>query len=413
MDFRNIYLDNAATSFPKAPGMAEAVYSYLTKVGSNINRGKYSQSMEAEDVVFETRELLCELFSFPKPEYVVFTKNITESLNVLIKGLLRPSDHVLISTLEHNAVLRPLNHLNHKFNDTLKIGILPCDEYGELPQGSKLEDLLLTHLHPNTKAVIMTHASNVCGTILPIKEVGRFCRKYDLFFFIDSAQTAGLEKLDFQDIGADALAFTGHKGLLGPQGIGGLILSERIASELEPLITGGTGSSSEEEFQPSFMPDRFEAGTQNIPGIYGLNASLKYLQKIGLAAIKEKEALLTEKFLQEIGRLNGVSVIGVPIGTALGTPSLANRTAVISLDFPDIDNALLSHRLTSIYGVSNRCGLHCAPLAHKALGTFPQGTVRLSFSHFNTIGDVDYLLEAILECLKHFRKNNRLHHKLH
>jgi cysteine desulfurase family protein len=394
MKNRSVYMDNAATSFPKAPGVADAVFAYLTKIGSNINRGSYSQALEAEDLVWETRELLCDLFSSPKPEYVVFTKNITESLNILIKGLLKPADHVLVSSMEHNAVLRPLNHLQSKFNGLLDIDILPCHGNGELPQGRELEKMLEHHLKPNTKALIITHASNVCGTILPIIELGAFCDQHGLFFLVDSAQTAGIEHLNFLEIKADALAFTGHKGLLGPQGIGGLILSERIASQLEPLITGGTGSSSEKEFQPSYMPDRFEAGTLNIPGIYGLNASLKYLHEIGLDAIKEKETLLIKRFLSGISDLQGVSLVG--------NSALTNRTAVLSLDFSGSDLALVSHRLSSVYGITNRCGLHCAPLAHKTLGTFPQGTLRLSPGYFNTLEDIDYTLEAIRDCLNYF-----------
>lgn len=395
MPSRSVYLDNASTSFPKAPGVAEAVYSYLSKIGSNINRGTYSQALQAEDIVYETRELLGELFSYSKPEYIVFTKNITESLNLLLKGLLKPNKHVLISSMEHNAVIRPLNHLRSEFGNTLEISILSCNESGELPEGKHLVEALEKNIQANTIAVIMTHASNVCGTILPIEQIGAFCRKHNLFFLIDTAQTAGFELLNFQKCGADALAFTGHKGLLGPQGIGGLILGDRLASRLEPLITGGTGSSSEEEFQPSFMPDRFEAGTLNIPGIYGLNASLKYLKKTGIVRIKQTELQLIDRFIRNIKAIRGVELIG--------KHTLTNRTAVISLDFTGMDNALVSHRLSSVYGITNRTGLHCSPLAHKTLKTYPQGTVRLSFSHFNTSDEVDYSLQAIEECLSFYR----------
>lgn len=388
----SVYLDNAATSFPKAPGVAEAVYSYLTKAGGNINRGSYIQAFEAEDTVLETRELICELFSTADPEYVVFTKNITESLNILIKGFLQPGDHILISSMEHNAVLRPLNHLKQKYNPPLEIGILPCNSSGELPTGAELIHLLEQHLQGNTKAIMVTHASNVCGTILPIKELGSFCRQHDLYFFVDAAQTAGVEDLNFTEINADALAFTGHKALLGPQGIGGLVLSPRLASRLEPLITGGTGSSSEGDLQPPHMPDKFEAGTLNLPGIFGLNASLKYIQKIGQETIQSMETLLITRFLEALPNLKGVNLVGLP--------SLGQRTAVFSLDFIGMDNAFISHTLASHFGISNRAGLHCAPLAHKTLHTFPQGTVRLSFSHFNTPDDVDLTLEALSQCVK-------------
>lgn len=395
MNPKQIYFDNAATSFPKAPGVAQAVYTYLTDVGSNINRGIYKQAIEAENVVFETRELLCDFFNSPKPENIVFTKNITESLNILLKGLLKPGDHILTSSMEHNAVIRPLNHLKAKYDGSLEIGILPCNKYGALPQGNALEKLLEKHLLPHTKALVIAHASNVCGTIMPLKELGRFCRKHHLFFLIDTAQTAGIEHIDFSEIHADGLAFTGHKGLLGPQGIGGMVLSDRILPQLEPLITGGTGSSSEEEFQPSFMPDRFEAGTLNIPGIYGLNASLKYIKKVTIDCIKGTESQLTQSFLKEILHVKNVVLIG--------KSDMTDRTAVASLDFPGMDNALISHRLSSVHGIINRCGLHCAPLAHKTLGTYPQGTVRLSFSHFNTITEVNSSLEAIQECLTYLK----------
>jgi cysteine desulfurase family protein len=343
-------------------------------------------------MVYETRELLCELFAFPEPDYVVFTKNITESLNLIIKGLFQANDHVITTSMEHNAVIRPLKHLEAKYNGSLAISIIPCDKKGALPLGSRLDSILHQFLRPNTKAIIMTHASNVCGTILPLEEIGAFCQRHSLYFLIDAAQTAGVEKIDFGRLRADALAFTGHKGLLGPQGIGGLLLSPRLASQIEPLITGGTGSSSEEEYQPVFMPDRFEAGTPNIPGIYGLNAALKYLKKIGINTIQQTETLLLEKFYGQFLNFPGVNNIGYS--------SAAGRTAVISLDFPGLDNALVSHRLSSVFGITNRCGLHCSPLAHKTLGTFPQGTVRFSLSHFHTPEDIDYLLEAIWDCVR-------------
>jgi len=395
MENKLVYLDNAATSFPKAPGVAEAVYSYLVTVGSNINRGSYKQAIEAEDIVFETREHLSELFNSPKPENIVFTKNITESLNVLFKGLFKSGDHVIISSMEHNAVTRPLTHLKSKLNGDFQISILPCDNYGRMPVGSDLENLLDSYLKPNTKAIITTHASNVCGTLMPINEIGKYCRKKNIYFMIDTAQTAGAAHIDFQSLSADALAFTGHKGLLGPQGIGGIVLGDKILTELEPLITGGTGSSSEEEFQPSFMPDRFEAGTMNIPGIYGLNASLKYIRSQNIDCIRDKEMLLAERFINAIHELKKVVLIGIP--------GIMNRTAVISLDFPGMDNALMSHRISSVYGITNRSGLHCSPLAHKTLNTFPQGTVRFSFSHFNSLDDVDYCTRAIYECLSYFK----------
>lgn len=391
-NMKRIYLDNAATSFPKAPGVAQAVYDYLTSVGSNINRGAYQEALEAEEVVYDTRELLAEFFGCSQLENVVFTKNITESLNLTIRGLLKLGDHIITTSMEHNAVLRPLNHLKINYNDSLDVSILPCDQYGDLPRGQALDTLLTNHLTPRTKAIIMTHASNVSGTILPLQEVSSFCHRHNLFFIIDTAQTAGILDYSFGDLKADAIAFTGHKGLLGPQGIGGVVLSTKLSSILEPLITGGTGASSEDDLQPVHLPDRFEAGTLNLPGIYGLNSSLNYLKELHIKTIMDKELSLTESFLNGIHSIKGVKLIG--------PSSLSHRTAVVSLDFPNMDNALLSHKLASVFGITNRCGLHCAPLAHKTLGTFPEGTVRFSFSHFNTQDDVDYTLKAIKQCLQ-------------
>ncbi|MFZ3131902.1 MAG: aminotransferase class V-fold PLP-dependent enzyme [Desulfosporosinus sp.] len=379
-----LYLDNAATSFPKAPGVAEAVAGFLTNIGCNINRGLYTASFEAANIVYETRELLCSLFNFPKPENVIFTKNITESLNVILKGLLKPGDHVLVSSMEHNAVTRPLASLAEK---GVELSTVLCNNKGEL----RSSDLCL-HLRPNTKAVIMTHASNVSGTILPLEEVGKLCRKHNLFFIVDCAQTAGFLNVDFVRLKADALAFTGHKGLLGPQGIGGFYLNDKLASLVEPLIEGGTGSSSESVLQPNYLPDRFEAGTLNLPGIYGLNASLKYLMSEGLTNIREKELNLVHRFIQKVQTIPGIQLIG--------PEQEQDRTGIVSLNFPHLDNAEVSYQLFKGFGIMTRCGLHCAPAAHHTLGTFPHGTLRFSFSYFNSIQDVDYAFNSLEDCAR-------------
>ena len=296
-----VYLDNGATSYPKAPGVAESMSDYILYVGTNVNRGAYSSSYEAENVVYETRELLCELFNFNKPENVIFTKNITESMNVLIKGLLKENDHVIVSSMEHNAVMRPLNSFNNKIEYTKAI----CNKSGEL----SIDDVE-SSIKTNTKVIIMTHASNVCGTVLDLEKVGQLCKKHNLFFIIDSAQTAGFLNLDFQKLNADAIGFTGHKSLLGPQGIGGFIVNDRINHEMTTLIEGGTGSLSDSEIQPDYMPDKFEAGTLNIPGIYGLNASLKYLLKYGVKNIRDKEIYLLNKFLEGVLNIEKIKIIG-------------------------------------------------------------------------------------------------------
>jgi selenocysteine lyase/cysteine desulfurase len=264
-----VYLDNSATSYPKAPNIAESISNYITNIGCNINRGIYEDAFQAERIVYETRELICSLFNFETAENVIFTKSITESLNVLIKGLLKPNNHVIVSSMEHNAVMRPLNSL---CKSDIKFSKIPCSNKGEL----YIEELE-KYIQPNTKAVIMTEASNVCGTVLPLKEVGEFCKLKNLYFIVDTAQSAGFLDIDMKKLNADAIAFTGHKGLLGPQGIGGFVINDKLASMISPLIEGGTGSASDSEYQPEYMPDKFESGTMNIPGVFGLNASLKYI----------------------------------------------------------------------------------------------------------------------------------------
>lgn len=374
---RNVYLDNGATSYPKAPGVAESMAEYILNVGTNVNRGAYSSSFKAENTVYETRELLCELFHFNKPENVIFTKNITESMNVLLKGLLKENDHAVVSSMEHNAVMRPLNKLN-KVEYTKVI----CNEKGEL----NIEDVKKT-IKDNTKAIIMTHASNVCGTVLDLEKVGQVCKKHNLFFIIDSAQTAGFQDIDFQKFNADAIGFTGHKSLLGPQGIGGFIVNDRINNEMTTFIEGGTGSLSDTEIQPDYMPDKFEAGTLNIPGIYGLNASLKYLLKNGVKNIREKEIYLLSRFIDGILNIENIKLIG--------KTATLDRTGILSIDFINNDNGIVSHELSKEYGIMTRSGMHCAPSAHKTLGTFPKGTVRFSVSHFTTMEEIDYAIDCI------------------
>lgn len=378
------YFDNAATSFPKPSEVTESIIHYIKDIGSNVGRGAYGSAYEAEETVLETREMIAELFHYDKYKNVIFTKNITESLNVLIKGFLKKGDHVLVSSMEHNAVMRPLNAIKENGIDFTRI---PCNKEGELET-----ETMSKCLRPNTKAVIMTHASNVCGTIMPLEEVGRFCRKNNLFFIVDSAQSAGSIDIDINKINADAIAFTGHKGLLGPQGIGGFVISDRLNPLVSPLIEGGTGSLSEKEIQPDYMPDKYEAGTMNMPGIFGLNAALKYINKETISAIREKEMELTRMFIEEIGNISDVRLIG--------TRDINKRTAVVSLDFLAKDNSQIAFTLAQSFNIYTRCGLHCAPSAHKTLGTFPYGTVRFSFGYMNNISEIKYAADAISKCLK-------------
>jgi cysteine desulfurase family protein len=379
MNLTKIYFDNACTTFPKPASVSAAVVHYMQSIGANISRGGYESAYTADEIVIETRELICELFNYPNCKNVIFTPNITTSLNMILKGFLHNGDHVLVSAMEHNAVMRPLIQLQ---TSGVEFDRIPCTEDGEL-----LFEEVPRLLRPNTKAIVMTHASNVCGTLLPIQKVGSFCKEQGLAFIIDSAQTAGVIPIDMQAMGIDVLAFTGHKGLLGPQGIGGFITTEAMFPLINPLISGGTGSLSHTEEVPGFMPDRFEAGTMNLPGIFGLHAALRYLLETGIDKIREKELELTARFLKKLKSLPDIGIIG--------RPDITNRTAVVSIQTTKRDLAEISFELDNRYGVMTRVGLHCAPNAHKTLKTYPTGTLRFSFGHYNTNKEVDYSIEAI------------------
>lgn len=384
---KKIYLDQASTTYPKPECVAKAVYDYMTGNGCNINRGCYENAYDTEEVILETRELLCQLFDGQDCKNVVFTKNVTESLNIVLKGFLKSGDHVLVSSMEHNAVMRPIRQLE-------KLGVsfdrIPCNNHGELLLET-LEDLL----KENTKAVVLMHASNVCGTILPIKEVGFFCEKHGLKFIVDCAQTAGVWPISMKEMKIDALCFTGHKGLYGPQGIGGFILQEDLIDFIDPLLSGGTGSISHTEEIPSFMPDRLEPGTMNLPGIFGLHAALEWINATGIDKIREKEHSLTALFLEKIRNLD-------PKGDKIrliGKKTNDNRTAVVSIQTPGRDISEIAYLLDKNYGIMTRVGLHCAPSAHKTLHTYPTGTIRFSFGFFNTEDEVLLAVRALEELL--------------
>lgn len=378
-----IYLDNASTSFPKAPGVVENMRLFMEEIGCNVGRGGYAGAYSAGEVVYDTRERLCRLFHFDQPQNVIFTANITASLNSLIKGFLRPGDHVLVSSMEHNAMMRPLVQME-RYGVTFDR--IPCNERGEL-----LLDRVEGMIRPNTKAILMLHASNVCGTVMPIAQVGEICHKRGLRFVVDAAQTAGVFPIDMVGMHIDALAFTGHKSLLGPQGIGGFIIQDSMAQELDPLISGGTGSRSDSEEVPDFLPDRFEGGTMNLPGIFGLNAALQYLEKEGIANILNHEQALSRQLRE------GLSAIAC--ARVVGCEDASKSAPVVSVDFTGHDNAEIAFLLDNQYGIMTRCGLHCAPSAHKTLGTFPQGTIRFSLGFANTPQEVDYAISAVQKIL--------------
>lgn len=375
-----IYADQASTSFPKAPGTAEAMTEYLLGNGKNIGRGSYEGAYKTAASVFEVRERICRLFDYENPSNVVFTANITYALNMVIKGLLKKGDHVLVSSMEHNAVMRPLRQLEKERQ--ISISQIPCNFLGEL-EISKLEQMI----QKNTKAIIMLHASNVCGTILPLEEVGSLSRKHNLVFIADTAQTAGILPISMKKMNIDVLCFTGHKGLLGPQGIGGFIIRDEVIEEVSPLISGGTGSMSDSEEMPNFMPDHFEAGTLNLPGIIGLGAALSYIDEVGLGKIWKKEMRLTKQFLDDMKKNKKYRMVG--------HADIENRISVISLQCVEGDEAVLAYELEQTYGIMTRVGLQCAPHAHKTLGTFPKGTIRFSFGYENTEEEVEGILRSL------------------
>ncbi|MCL2403760.1 MAG: aminotransferase class V-fold PLP-dependent enzyme [Coriobacteriia bacterium] len=429
---RKAYFDHSSTSVPKAPGVADRMTNYLDTGAYSIGRGGYAASLNIAQEILEARELIAELFNAADPREVIFTPSLTYALNIILSGFLREGDHVITTSMEHNSVMRPLYALKQQRG--ISYDPVQCDSEGALYP----EDILPL-IRSNTKAIVMTHASNVCGTVLPIQEVAKLCKQRDIRLIVDAAQTAGVLPIDASDI--DALAFPGHKGLLGPTGIGGFIVKSDFAKQLNPILWGGTGSLSQGFKQPDFLPDKFESGTMNIAGILGLKAALAYLKEAGCESIYQHEMQLYEHFISEARTIKGMNLVGAGrvaernIGVSQQAPQMAisevsgsrdedllntpiflsadtygqtshiQKVPVVSMDFPHHDNANIAAALDKQYGIMARCGLHCAPAAHKTLGTFPQGTVRLSFGHANTLEEVDYLLESLKGLLSDGSKN--------
>jgi len=379
-----IYFDNGSTSHPKAPGVPQTVKDILERGCFNINRGEYAGAYEMSSLVYDAREKIAALFECTSGRQVVFTGSVTQSLNMALKGLLRPGDHVVTTGMEHNAVIRPLAQLQAQ---GLTVDYAQCGQDGKLD----LNDME-SKITGRTKLVVMTHASNVCGTIMPIREAGRICRKRGILLLVDSAQTAGVLPISMTRDNIDILAFSGHKGLLSTQGLGGLVLSQKIADDMIPLIAGGTGSHSHIADMPDELPDRLEAGTLNLPGIAALSKAVDYITEIGIDNIYAREMELLTRLTAGLADIPGVRVIG--------PSSITDKCAIAALDFPDMDNADVASRLDEEYGIMTRCGLHCAPAAHKTLGTFPRGVVRCSLGHLNTEAEVDTLLTALREITK-------------
>lgn len=374
-----VYLDNASTSFPKPKIMADAMYDYIINVGGNSGRGNYSNSYESNKLVLLTREKIADFFNYNKSENVIFTNNITSSLNILIKGMLKQNDHVISTTLEHNSVLRPLFECSNSLN--INIDLVNSSQDGFInPIDIK------NKINKNTKLVIVSHASNVIGSIQNIEEIGAICKENNVFFIIDTAQTAGMIKVDMQQCNANAIAFTGHKSLLGPQGIGGFIIDDLLNDECTSTFSGGTGSLSHSLTQPNFLPDKFECGTLNSPGIVGLSNSIDFINKEGLETIYSKTSYLRSKLYEGMLNIDGIKLYG--------NTNFSKYTTCISFNYKNFDPAEVSYFL-ECKGIKTRSGLHCAPLAHKSIGSYPGGTIRFSLGYFNTEKEIDYTLSIL------------------
>lgn len=375
---KTIYLDNAATSYPKPEGVSAAMKSYLDDVGATINRSVYGSAQDAGLVTLQLRERLKRIFHFPEPvTHVVLTPGATWGLNMAIKGFLKPGDHCIVSSMEHNAVMRPLLQL-----DGVAFDRIPCDREGLLNPGD-----IAPLIRPNTKLLVMAHGSNVCGSVQDAKTVGEICKQHGIALLLDAAQTAGHYPVDFEAFGLSALCVPGHKGLLGPSGIGALLMTDAFARALNPIVAGGTGSASDSELLPDYLPDRFESGTPNLPGIYGWEAALRFVEEMGVDTLRNHEMALCQRFLKGLETIEGVALCG--------TKNLDRRVGVVSVDFRNKDNGSAAFELETDYGILTRCGLHCAPSAHKTLDTFPRGTVRFSLGFANNEAHVDAALAAI------------------
>ena len=379
-----IYLDNAATTFPKPEAVYNAMMDCMKNYCANPGRAGHKLAMKAAREIYDTRENIAKLFNIDNPMNIVFTNNATDSLNLAIKGVVNKGDHIITTSMEHNSVIRPIKALE-------KVGventIVQCDDQGFL----NIDDLEKA-IKPNTKLIVTTHASNVCGTLIDIKSISEIANKHNILYLIDASQTVGVYDIDLKDIKADMLAAPGHKGLLGPQGTGILYIREGL--NIGILKEGGTGSRSEDLFQPDLLPDKYESGTHNTPGIVGLNEGVKFIFKEGIDKIKEHEEELCKYMLERLEEVPNIKIYG---------PKDANkRASVISINIGNMDSGEITFLLDSEYNIATRSGIHCAPLAHKTLGTLEQGAVRFSIGYFNTKEEIDKAINA----LKEIAKNN-------
>lgn len=353
---------------------------FLNEAAANPGRSGHRMSIEAARVMYETREKLADLFGASDPLHVIFGLNVTDGINLALHGLLHPGDHVVTSSMEHNSIMRPLNSLE---NEGVKFTRVACQQDGTL-------DPILVEkaIHPETRMIVINHASNVCGTFLPIREIGKIARSRNLLFLVDAAQTAGVVPIDMNENNIDLFAFTGHKSLYGPMGTGGLIISERVdPAELSPIKQGGTGSHSVLEQQPEFFPDRYECGTPNAVGLAGLLTALKWLESKGINEIRAHEIELCSRLISGLQEIPGV--------TLYGTQDSSKQTATVAFNLNGMEPSSVGLRLDEEFNILCRVGLHCSPSAHQTLGTFPQGCVRFSLGAFNTCEDVDLAIIAL------------------
>ena len=374
-----IYLDNAATSWPKPEAVYQAMENFMRHAGASPGRSGHRLSIEAGRVVYEAREILARLFNIDDPLRIIFTKNATEALNLVTRGVLRPGEHVITSSMEHNSVMRPLRALEE---EGVELTVVGCSAEGFLdPQD------LENAIKPNTRLIILTHASNVVGTLLPVAEIGFIARRHKVLFCVDAAQTAGAYPIDMKAMNIDLLAFAGHKSLFGPPGTGGLCIAKGGEDVLDPMIRGGTGSHSESEYQPSFLPDKYESGTPNTVGLAGLTAGVQFVLSRGVDNLRIIEEKLTRDLIEGIQSIPNVALYG--------SGDVRKQVAVLSINIAGLSASEVAMHLDEDYDIMCRPGLQCAPLAHKTLGTYPSGTVRLSPGHFTTEDNIQTTLEAI------------------
>lgn len=375
-----VYMDNAATSWPKPPAVVEAMVAYDRDIGASAGRGGYRLAVEASRLIYDTREAVARLFGIADSRRVIFTLNATEALNLVLRGWLREGDHVVTTSMEHNSVARPLNHLREERN--LEVTYVPGS-----PEGLLDPDDVAAALTSRTRLVAAIHASNVCGAVNDVAAVAAACREREVPFLVDAAQTAGSIPIDAEALDVDFLAFPGHKGLMGPLGTGVLYVGPRVRPQ--PLVQGGTGTNSENTRQPEVLPDYYEAGSHNALGLAGLRAACEFVADVGPAAIGARKSALAERFVRGVEEIEAV--------TYYGPRDFSRQAGVCSVQVAGVDPAVVGHRLDAEYGIMVRTGLHCSPLAHATLGTLDQGTVRFSFGYYNTEAQVTAAVQALAE----------------